>query len=140
MAYFARAVVTVMRGLDVGGAFEGYSDSSGVNVQAMYHGRRWGARAEYIREHREAGDFHTTGWYALATYLAIPERLQVIGRVEQFDPSDSVGTDRSSGYLIGTQFFIRGDNFKVITDYELFREQVTQLKNDRAVIQLQARF
>ena len=140
MAYFARAVVTVARGLDAGGAFEGYSDSSAVDAHAMYRARPWSARAEYIREHHKAGDVHTTGWYALAAYLAIPERLQLVGRVEQYDPSDKVGTDRLTGYSLGTQYFIRGDNFKLIADYEIFREQVIQLKNDRAVVQLQVRF
>lgn len=140
MAYFARAVVTVARGLDVGGAFEGYSDSSGVDAQAMYRASRWSARAEYIRVHREVGDVHATGWYVLAAYLAIPERVQLVGRVEQYDPSDKVGTDRSTGYSLGTQYFIHGDNFKLIADYAIFREQVVQLKNNRAVVQLQVRF
>src|SRR5881628_581946 len=35
MAYFARAVVTPLKGLDLGGAFEGYSDLSGVGAQGM---------------------------------------------------------------------------------------------------------
>ena len=39
MAYFARAIVTPVKGLDVGGAFEGYSDLSGVGAQGMYGGR-----------------------------------------------------------------------------------------------------
>ncbi len=140
MAYFARAVVTLTPGLDVGGAFEGYSDSSGVDAQAMYRASRWSARAEYIREHRNAGDVHTTGWYALAGYLAIPERLQLVGRVEQFDPSDQVATDRQTGYTVGAQYFFRSDNLKIIADYTFFREQAAQLKNDRAVVQMQVRW
>src|SRR6184192_3170623 len=51
MAYFARAVVTPLTGLDLGGAFEGYNDSTGANVQGMYRSGRWTARAEYIDEH-----------------------------------------------------------------------------------------
>src|SRR6266516_5630459 len=35
MAYYARAVVTPVRGLDMGGAFAGYSDSAAVDAQAM---------------------------------------------------------------------------------------------------------
>src|SRR6266581_1563980 len=58
MAYYARAVVTPLKGLDVGGAFEGYSDSTGVDGQAVYRGTRWTARAEYIREHNQDGRPH----------------------------------------------------------------------------------
>ncbi len=140
MAYYARAVVTPVKGLDVGGAFEGYSDSTGADVQAMYRAARWTARAEYIRGRHRRTDVRTTGWYALAAYGAVPERLQVVGRVEQFDPSDLVPTDRSTGYLVGAQYFIRGEDFKVIADYELFREQAVQENNNRGVVQLQVRW
>ena len=140
MAYFARAVVTPIKGLDVGGAFEGYNDSTGADVQVIYRAPRWTARAEYIREHNRRTDIHTTGWYALAAYTAIPQRVQVVARVEQFDPSDRVATDRSTGYLLGLQYFIRGDTFKMISDYEIFREQAVQVKNNRGVVQMQVRW
>lgn len=140
MAYFARAVVTPIKGLDVGGAFEGYNDSTGADVQVIYRAPRWTARAEYIREHNRRTDIHTTGWYALAAYTAIPQRVQVVARVEQFDPSDQVATDRSTGYLLGLQYFIRGDTFKMISDYEIFREQAVQVKNNRGVVQMQVRW
>jgi len=140
MAYYARAVVTPLKGLDVGGAFEGYSDSTGVDGQAVYRGTRWTARAEYIREHNRRTGVHTTGWYTLAAYSAVPQRLQLVGRVQQFDPSDLVATDRLTGYLLGLQYFFRGDNFKMIADYEVFREQVVQLENNRGVVQMQVRW
>jgi phosphate-selective porin OprO/OprP len=140
MAYYARAVVTPLERLDVGGAYEGYSDSTAVDGQAMYRATRWTARAEYIREHNRRTGIHTTGWYALTAYTAVPQRLQFVGRVQQFDPSDQVATDRSTGYLIGLQYFFRSDNFKMMADYEVFREQAVQLKNNRGVVQLQVRW
>lgn len=140
MAYFARAVVTPLKGLDLGGAFEGYSDSSGANVQGMYRAARWTARAEYIDEHNRRTHVHTRGWYGLAGYYAIPQHVELVGRVEQFDPSDRVATDRSTGYLVGMQYFVRGDNFKILADYEAFREQAVQLSNNRGVVQMQVRW
>jgi len=140
MAYYARAVLTPLKGLDVGGAYEGYSDSTGVDGQAVYRGSRWTARAEYIREHNRRTGVHTTGWYALAAYSAVPQRLQLVGRVQQFDPSDLVPTDRLTGYLLGLQYFFRSDNFKMMADYEVFREQAAQLKNNRGVVQMQVRW
>ena len=140
MAYYARAVVTPIKLLDVGAAFEGYSDSTGVDGQVMYRGRRWSARAEYIREHNRRTDNHATGWYALAAYRALPPHVQFVARVEQFDPSDRVATDRSTGYLVGLQYFLRGDDFKIIADYEVFREQAVQVKNNRGAVQMQVRW
>lgn len=140
MAYFARAVVTPVKGLDVGGAFEGYSDSTGADVQGMYRAARWTARAEYIDEHNRRTQVHTRGWYGLAGYYAIPQRVELVGRVERFDPSNLVATDRSTGYLIGLQYFMRGDNFKILADYEAFHEQAVQVSNNRGVVQLQVRW
>ena len=140
MAYFARAVVTPVKGLDLGGAFGGYSDSSGANVQGVYRAARWTARAEYIDEHNRRTQVHTRGWYGLAGYYAIPQRVELVGRVEQFDPSNLVATDRSTGYLIGLQYFMRGDNFKILADYEAFREQAVQVSNNRGVVQMQVRW
>lgn len=140
MAYFARAVITPVKGLDVGGAFQGYSDSAGVDAQGVYRSGRSTARAEYIDEHNRRTGVHTRGWYALAAYYAVPKRVEVVGRVEQFDPSDRVVGDRETGYLAGVQYFWRGDDFKMIADYEVFREQGPQVSNDRGVIQMQVRW
>jgi len=140
MAYFARAVITPVKGLDVGGAFQGYSDSAGVDAQGVYRSGRSTARAEYIDEHNRRTGVHTRGWYALAAYYAVPKRVEVVGRVEQFDPSDRVVGDRETGYLAGLQYFWRGDDFKMIVDYEVFREQGPQVSNDRGVIQMQVRW
>ena len=140
MAYFARATITPVKGLDLGGAFAGYSDSAEVDGQAMYRTTRGVVRAEEIRDRNRRTDVRTVGWYAFAGYIVTPRRIELLGRVEQYDPSDRIATDRSTGYLVGLQYFIRGDDFKVMADYELFREQVVQLENNRGVVQLQVRW
>src|SRR5207245_6748976 len=109
-------------------------------VQGVYRAARWTARAEYIDEHNRRTQVHTRGWYGLAGYYAIPQRVELVGRVEQFDPSNLVATDRSTGYLIGLQYFMRGDNFKILADYEAFREQAVQVSNNRGVVQMQVRW
>jgi phosphate-selective porin len=140
MAYFARAVVTPVKGLDLGGALEGYSDSSGANLQGVYRAARWTARAEYIRERNRATDVHTTGWYALGGYYAMPQRLELVGRVERFEPSDKVATGQLTGYQIGAQYFMRGDDFKIVADYEWFQDQVVQIAGNRGIVQMQVRW
>lgn len=132
--------MTPLQGWDVGGAVAAYPDSTGWDLQTLLRRGRWTARAEYVRDHGRATGVHRTGWYALTAYALRPNRLQLVGRVEQFDPSDQVAGDRETGYGLGAQYFIRGDNLKLTGDYTMFREQVTQVKNDRVVVQLQARW
>jgi phosphate-selective porin OprO and OprP len=139
MAYFARAVLTPVGGLDVGGALEAYPDSSGADVQALFQRGRWHLRSEYLTTHHRDSDTRSRGWYALAAFLVRPPTLQLVGRVEQHDPSDQIATDRVSGYSLGAQYFLRGDDVKVLADYELFHGQ-TPPRSQREVIQLQVRF
>src|SRR5438067_1825733 len=103
-------------------------------------GRRAAWRVSSTSGTATAGRTFTVGWYALAGYRVVPQLVELLGRVEQYDPSDQVATDRSTGYLVGLQYFIRGDDFKVMADYEVFREQGLQLDNNRGVVQLQARW
>jgi len=140
MAYFARAVLTLAPGLNVGGALEAYPDSSGGDAQVLYQRGRWHMRSEYLTTRHRASDTRARGWYALAAFVVRPPTLQLVGRVEQIDPSDKIGTDRLSGYSIGAQYFLRGDDLKVLGDYELFRGQVMQQRSHREAIQLQVRF
>lgn len=140
MAYLGRAMVTVASGLEIGAAVAAYADSSEFNVQGVLQRGRWGARGEFVRAHLDSTDTHEVGWYALATYMVRPSRVQLVGRMEQIDESDAIATDRLTGYSLGVQYFFHGDNAKLVTDYELFREQGTQVSNDRFVVQLQVRF
>src|SRR5207247_1701363 len=103
MAYFARATITPVKGLDLGGAFAGYSDSAEVDGQAMYRTTRGVVRAEYIRDRNRRTDVRTVGWYAFAGYIVTPRRIELLGRVEQYDPSDRVATARSTGHLVRRQ-------------------------------------
>src|SRR2546430_444759 len=89
MAYFARAVVTPVTGLDVGGAFAAHSDSAEVDGQVMYRTTRGVVRAEYIRDRNRRDDVHTVGWYALAGYIVAPRRVSSASPVVDQPPCPS---------------------------------------------------
>jgi len=140
MDYLGRVVLTPVAGWGVGGAVEAHPDTAGWNLQTLVHRGRFRTRAEYIRVHDRRTAVDQVGWYALAAYAVRPERLQLIGRVQQFDPSNRVATDRETGYGLGAQYFIHGDDLKLMGDYNYFREQVTQRNNDVLVVQMQVRW
>ena len=82
----------------------------------------------------------TLGWYALGAYGVVPKRLQLVGRVQQFDPNDRAGADRITGYTGGVQYFFSGDDLKLQLEYTIFDEQGPSLDNNRVIVQMQARW
>ena len=67
-------------------------------------------------------------------------RMQLVGRVEQFDPNDNITGDRLTAMTGGAQWLLRGENVKVQTTYTIVNEETGSIPNNRAVAQLQLRF
>lgn len=141
MSYAARLVATPVAGLDVGGAAVTYPDSTWWGIQAAYRRAAWSGRAEFLRRERlgaGAAD-HSTGWYAQAAYRVRRNRLQLVGRVEQYDPSTA--TDgRETGYTAGAQYLVRGDDAKLQASYTAYDGTGIAVPRNPFIIQLQVRF
>lgn len=138
--YMARAVVRPIAGLHLGAAAAGKPDTTTWGLEGTLERPRVAVRAEYLWRHRSAADLTTWGWYALAAYELQPKRLQLVGRVQQFDPNEAVGGDRVTGYSGGLQYFFVGDDLKLQCEYTVFDEQGPPVKNNRFILQLQARW
>ena len=139
MSYAARLVATPARGFDVGGAVATYPDSTWWGVQAAYRREPWTGRAEFLRRERlGAAADHSVGWYAQAAYLVARNGLQVIGRVEQYEPSVAAGVE--TGYTGGAQYLFRGDDLKLQASYTAYGGTGTAVTHNPVVIQLQVRF
>ena len=67
-------------------------------------------------------------------------RMQLVGRVEQFDPDNSSPGDRLMAITGGAQWLLRGENVKVQTTYTIVNEETGSIPNNRAVAQFQLRF
>src|SRR5881628_2671969 len=138
--YMARAVVRPIAGLHLGAAAAGKPDTATWDVEGTLERGRVAARAEYLWRHRSAADVTTRGWYALAAYQLQPKRLQIVGRVQQFDPDDAAGGDRITGYTGGAQYFFAGDDLKLQLEYTVFAEQGPAVGNNRLIAQMQVRW
>jgi hypothetical protein len=137
--YVGRVVLTPAAGVDVGGSAAGGPDSTGWGVEASVRRGTWTVRGEYLTRHREASGDDANGWYGLAAWRPARPPLQVVARVEQFDPSDAPA-DRTTGFTGGLQYFWRGDDLKALASYTVFDEQGPAVDNNRLVLQLQVRY
>ncbi len=138
--YVGRAAVKPVTGLQLGFAGAGKPDTETWGGEVVVERRRVAVRAEYLSRHRKTADVTTRGWYALAAYEVIARRLQLVGRVQGFDPSDAAGADRVTGYTAAAQYFWAGDDGKLQVEYTAFAEQGPAIANNRVIVQIQGRF
>jgi phosphate-selective porin O/P len=138
--YLARAVVKPVTGLQLGFSAAAKPDTATWDAEAVVERPRVAARAEYLSRHRRAADVTTRGWYALGAYEVVARRLQLVGRVQQFDPSSALGGDRVMGYTGAVQYFWAGDDLKLQVEYTASSEQSPAIADNRVIVQMQARF
>lgn len=60
-----------------------------------------------------AREFDALAWHALVAWNAVPGRLQLALRREEFDPNTAVGGDEVEVWGLGINWFIRGDDLKL---------------------------
>lgn len=106
-------------------------------LEASYTTTRLTLKGEYIQG--QDGDTKKAGWYLWAGYFIIPQKLQVIGKYDTYDPNTDQDENMASNYVIGANF-----NFNVwarLQAYYTFREeQGTSVDNNYFSIQFQIGF
>src|SRR5207237_7953223 len=103
--YVGRAVVRAAKGAYLGVSAAAKPDTTTWDAEAWVERGRVAVRGELLARHRSLADVTTLGWYALGAYGVVPKRLQLVGRLPQFDPNDRVGANRITGYTGGAQAF-----------------------------------
>ena len=139
LLYVGRAAVSPAAALELSGGVAAYPDSTWWDAGASAHHGAWLVRAEWLRRNLRGTSNHLSGWYALASYMVRAERVQLVGRVEEFDAT-SAPRDGETAYTAGAQCFFRGEDFKIQASYALFAEQGPAVTNNRLIVQMQARF
>ena len=125
--------------LDVGADVASYADSNAWSLDAAFHQGPWTARGEYLRRNRLAAGDHGDGWYAQAAYRPARSPAQGVVRVEQYRPSAALG-ERGTAYTGGAQYFLRGDDMKVLASYTLYAGAVLAARHDALTLQVQLRY
>ena len=61
--------------------------------------------------------FEAEGWQATAAYFLVSAKLQAVIRHEEFDPNTAVGGNTIRMNTIGLNYFLKGDDLKLMVDY-----------------------
>ena len=138
--YMGRAVVRAAKGAYLGVSAAAKPDTTTWDAEGWVERGRLAVRGELLARHRASAAVTTLGWYALGAYHVVPKRLQLVGRVQQFDPNDRAGANRITGYTGGAQYFFSGDDLKLQLEYTAFEEQGPGVSNNRVIVQMQARW
>jgi len=138
--YMGRAVVRAAQGVYVGVSAAAKPDTTTWDAEGWVEQGRLAVRGEFLTRHRASAAVTTLGWYALGAYSVVPKRLQLVGRVQQFDPNDRAGANRLTGYTGAAQYFFSGDDLKLQLEYTVFDEQGPSVSNNRVIVQMQARW
>ncbi len=137
----ARGVVTLQSGFQLGAAGGTEKNESYMGAEAAYTHRDIELRAEYITRKLGAGaGIKAVGWYVFGGWMQRRGRMQLVGRVEQFDPNNAIAGNRVMAITGGAQWLLRGENVKVQTTYTIVNEETVSIQNNRAVAQIQLRF
>jgi len=138
--YIGRAVVRAAKGAYLGVSAAAKPDTTTWDAEAWLERGRVAVRGEFLARHRSLAAVTTLGWYALGAYRVVPKRLQLVGRVQQFDPNDRAGANRITGYTGAAQYFFSSDDLKLQLEYTVFDEQSPAVSNNRVIVQMQARW
>jgi phosphate-selective porin OprO and OprP len=142
-----RFIINPFKGFSVGGSFyNGWGKA--VKPSARYAGRsqprnrvgfeinyaapRLSLRGEYIQG--TDGKTDRAGWYAWAGYFIIRQKLQLLAKLDTYDPDRSVGKNISTLYVAGVNYNF--NNWSRLQAFYTFREeQGTSVNNNYFSIQ-----
>ncbi|MBS0662727.1 MAG: hypothetical protein JSR48_05645 [Verrucomicrobia bacterium] len=102
--------------------------------------------AEYLHGHFEpttsfpAGQLDAEGWQATAGWFVVPEMLQLVVRREEFDPNTALGGNTIRTNVVGFNYFIKRDDFKLAVNYLDGSVPGSALDGGRLVTRLQISF
>jgi phosphate-selective porin len=102
--------------------------------------------SEYLRgtfepaSHAPARRFQAGGWYVQASYYVIDDKLQVVSRIETFDPDEQAfgGGTRSS--IFGANWYFKQHDLKLQVDWMRSRVPGVSKEQQKVIARLQTVF
>jgi phosphate-selective porin OprO/OprP len=118
--------------------FKGRSQTRNrFGFEISYTTARLSLKGEYIQG--KDGKTDRAGWYAMAGYYIIPQKLQVVGKYDTYDPNTSVGKNVTTNYVAGANYNF--NSWSRIQAFYTFREeQGASVNNNYFSVQYQIGF
>jgi phosphate-selective porin OprO/OprP len=150
--FVGRILVNPFKGLTLGTSYyngwgkaikpsSGYAGRSQTRnrfgLEVNYATLRFLARGEYIQG--IDGSTEKAGWYLLAGYYIIPQKLQLVFKYDTYDPNTATDNNVTTNYVTGANYNF--NNWSRIQAFYTFRqEQGTKTDNNYLSIQFQIGF
>jgi phosphate-selective porin len=127
-----------------GNALQGATrfDLTGWGSDVFFNTGPVSAQAEYGRYSRAldgGGDASVSGGFVQAGFLVTP-KLELNARYQQLDPDSEADNDLAKWSSVGANYYLRGHNLKVQTDFTHRTQEGSDVSYDRLQIQLQLDF
>jgi phosphate-selective porin len=106
-------------------------------IEASYITPRLMTRAEYISG--KDGKTNRAGWYAMAGYYILAQKLQAVARYDTYDPDQDKDNNISTNYSIGANYNFNSWS-RIQAFYTIRQEQANEVKNNYFSIQYQIGF
>jgi phosphate-selective porin OprO and OprP len=145
-----RLILTPVKGFSFGGSFySGWDKAIKPDVagksqtrnrfggEVSYVVSRFSLKGEYIAG--KDGKTNRAGWYAQAGYFVIPQKLQVLGKYDVYDPNTSTSNNISTNYVLGANYNFNSWS-RLQAFYTIRNEEGPAIKNNFLSIQYQIGF
>lgn len=143
----ARLIVNPVKGLSIGSSwYNGWGKPATAEIsqtrnrlgfEAAYTTSGLLLKGEYISG--KDGDTEKSGWYAIAGYYIISQKLQVVGKYDSFSPDNSVDDNTNVIYVLGLNFNFNNWS-RIQAFYTLSEDEGTPINNDYLSLQFQIGF
>lgn len=102
------------------GTFTGRRTAWGVDTQLNLGAFELGGEYLRLRQDRRIGtDTTADGWSAIAGWFVVPKALQALLRYETYDANNAASGTESDTWVLGANYFIKGDDLKLTFNYYL---------------------
>lgn len=120
------------------------TDRTRFGGSATYKYKSWLFEAEYLQATDESdslGQLERNGYYVTLGYTPIKDKLQLILRLDNYDPNSAPENDENAinKFILGANWYFTKVT-RIQLEYNLVREDGTQIDNDLLAIQFQAAF
>ncbi len=85
-------------------------------------------------------EIESAGWYLQGSLFVVPDRLQLVLKVEAFDPRRDARSDATATALAGASWYLKGHDLKLMLNYMRVDAESLPADEDKVLARLQVVF